>query len=95
MKAPKLVSTTSSLASSSFGQLLGKIGVDALELAGLGIAVGDRIVERELADAQLVALGDLEQARLRLLRVGRQAASTDSEAGPPSREREPELPSHP
>ena len=53
------------------GQLLGEIGVDALDLAGLGVAERYRVVERELAHAQLLALGHLEEPRLRLLRARR------------------------
>ena len=58
------------------GQLLGEIGVDALDLAGLGIAERDRVVERELADPQLLALGHLVEPRLRLLRLGAAADAT-------------------
>src|SRR4029077_11491460 len=52
------------------GQFLGEVGVDALDLARLGIAERDRIVERELADPELLALGHLIEPRLRLLRLG-------------------------
>ena len=54
MKAPKLRLDDLELGIELLGQFLGEIGIDALDLAGLGIAVGDRVVERELADAQLL-----------------------------------------
>ena len=71
MKLPKLDLDDLELGVELLGQLLGEVGVDALDLAGLGIAERDRVVERELADPQLLALGHLEQPRLRLLRLGR------------------------
>jgi hypothetical protein len=52
------------------GQFLGEVGVDTVDLAGLGIAERDRIVERELANPELLALGHLIEPRLRLLRLG-------------------------
>ena len=70
MKVPKLDLDDLELGVELLGQLLGEVGVDAFDLAGLGIAERDRIVERELADPQLLALGHLEQPRLRLLRLG-------------------------
>ena len=63
------------------GKLLGEVGIDALDLAGLRIAERDRIVERELADPQFLVLGDLEQARLRLLRQHRRLHPCNEDAG--------------
>ena len=70
MKLPKLDLDDLELGVELLGQFLGEVGVDALDLAGLGIAERDRVVERELADPELLALGHLVEPRLRLLRLG-------------------------
>ena len=62
MKVPKLDFDDLQLDAELLGQLLRKIGVDALDLAGLRIAVGNRIIKRVLADLQLAGLSDLVEA---------------------------------